>query len=273
MADMRAEPLSLRAEHISWAAENRLIVDSVSLLAPAGAITGLLGPNGAGKSSLIRVISGTKPPNSGAVTLFAPGYSVDFLALPRRERARVVAVVEQDANTDLPLSVMDAVMLGRIPHRSLLSGESDTDRYLAAQSLARTNTEHLAKRQFATLSGGERQRVHLARALTQEPKILMLDEPTNHLDIKAQLDTLALMQELAHQGITIIAALHDLNLAASTCDHIVLMSKGKVAADGTPAEVLVPEIIDPIYGVKTTALTDPITGRPVLTFQRAASAT
>lgn len=280
--------IGLTATGISWAAQGRHIVDDVSLVAPAGQVTGLLGPNGAGKSSLIKVLAGINPPTNGSVQLTfnnnetsreappspwsgaTPSGSVDFLALPRRDRARLLAVVEQSANTDLPLSVTDAVLLGCIPHRSLLSSETEHDREIAAEALARTGAAHLATRNFSTLSGGERQRVHLARALAQQPEILILDEPTNHLDIASQLDTLALLRELADQGLTIIAALHDLNLAASTCDHLVLLSHGRVAAAGTPTTVLTPAVIDPVYGVRTAVLADPTSATPILTFRRRA---
>lgn len=262
-----SEPIELTAHGITWAAQGRTIINDVSLSAPAGKVTGLLGPNGAGKSSLIKVIAGINPPLTGSVGISQQGNASDFLALPRRERARILAVVEQSANTELPLTVLDAVLLGRLPHRALLSSETQSDRDIANQALERTGASHLANRNFNTLSGGERQRVHLARALAQQPQILVLDEPTNHLDIAAQLDTLALVRELAHQGITIIAALHDLNLAASTCDQLVLLSRGQVAAAGSPTEVLTPAVINPVYGLQTTILHD-ADGRPVLTFRR-----
>jgi len=177
--------------------------------------------------------------------------------------------VEQDAVTELPVTVLDAVLLGRTPHRSLLAGPTEDDHELARAALDRVGAEDLAAREIGTLSGGERQRVHMARALAQQPRVLLLDEPTNHLDVAAQLATMRLVRDLAGDGVTVLAALHDLSLAAATCDHAVVLAPGHaghVVAAGPVAEVLVPEVIDPVYGVRTTVLRHPRTGRPVLTF-------
>ena len=251
------------------------------MVAAPGQVTGILGPNGAGKTSLIRLLAGIVTPDSGQVFFNYAGVPADLhrksmgrddaaIALDSvsaRERARRVAVVEQDATTDLPLSVRDAVLLGRIPHRSLLAGDSARDIAIADAALARTGAAHLAARDFTTLSGGERQRVHLARALAQQPAILLADEPTNHLDIAAQLNTLELFRELAASGVTVITALHDLNLAVANCDSVVLLQAGQVVAAGAPANVCVPEVLDPVYQVRATALRDPATNLPVLTFK------
>ncbi|MFE5293301.1 putative F420-0 ABC transporter ATP-binding protein [Isoptericola sp. NPDC056618] len=261
----------LDAARVSWSASGRLILDGVDVTAPAGAVTGLLGPNGSGKSTLLRVLAGVQAPSeggsgSGARVAFA---GADLLALPRRRRARTLALVEQEASTDLPVTVLDAVLLGRIPHRSLLAGDSADDRAAARRALDAVGAAHLADREVTTLSGGERQRVHMARALAQEPALILLDEPTNHLDIAAQLDALRILRELADRGVTVLAALHDLQLAAQHCDHVVLLSGGRVAAAGDVRDVLVPDVLDPVYGVRTEVLTHPRTGRPVLTFEPA----
>ncbi len=249
-----------------------MVLDDVGVLAPPGGVTGLLGPNGSGKSTLLRVVAGVQPagraaaPSDAANTRTFDG--ADLAALPRRERARVLALVEQDASTDLPLSVLDAVLLGRIPHRSLLAGDSDADHAAAHAALDAAGAKDLADREVGTLSGGERQRVHMARALAQEPRLLLLDEPTNHLDIAAQLHAMRVLRDLAADGVTVVAALHDLNLAASTCDHLVLLDRGRVVAAGPVSEVLVPEVLEPVYGVRVDVLTHPRTGRPVLSFDR-----
>jgi iron complex transport system ATP-binding protein len=262
-----ARPVGLDAARVSWSVEGRLILDGVDAAAPPGAVSGLLGPNGSGKSTLLRVLAGVQAPtveaSAPAQVRFA---GEDLLGLPRRRRARVLALVEQDATTDLPLTVLDAVLLGRIPHRSLLAGDSAADREMARDALAAIGMEAFADREVATLSGGERQRVHMARALAQQPALLMLDEPTNHLDIAAQLDAMRVLRRLADDGVTVLAALHDLTLAAQTCDHVVLLSGGQVVAAGGVHDVLVPEVLDPVYGVRTDVLTHPRTGRPVLTF-------
>ena len=270
----------LTAERVTWEISGRLILDDVGVLAPTGAVTGLLGPNGSGKSTLLRVLAGVQqagraaPPSADLPSPVAqPGPTTafdgaDLAALPRRERARVLALVEQDATTDLPLSVLDAVLLGRIPHRSLLAGDSDADRTAAHAALATAGAGDLADREVGTLSGGERQRVHMARALAQDPRLLLLDEPTNHLDIAAQLHAMRVLRDLAADGVTVVAALHDLNHAASTCDHLVLLDQGRVVASGPVGDVLVPEVLEPVYGVRVDVLTHPRTGRPVLSFDR-----
>lgn len=275
----------LRAGRVSWDISGRLVLDDVGVVAPSGAVTGLLGPNGSGKSTLLRVLAGvqqagraTSPSDGGAP---APSSALgsatdpatafdgaDLGALPRRERARLLALVEQDAGTDLPLSVLDAVLLGRIPHRSLLAGDSDADRAAAHTALAAAGAAELGDREVGTLSGGERQRVHMARALAQHPRLILLDEPTNHLDIAAQLHAMRVLRDLAADGVTVVAALHDLNLAASTCDHVVLLDQGRVVAAGPVSDVLVPAVLEPVYGVRVDVLTHPRTGRPVLSFDR-----
>jgi iron complex transport system ATP-binding protein len=264
--------VGLAAARVSWEFGSRVVLDDVGVLAPAGGVTGLLGPNGSGKSTLLRVLAGVQqagraaaPSDTGATTTFD---GADLTALPRRERARVLALVEQDASTDLPLSVLDAVLLGRIPHRSLLAGDSDADHAAAHAALDAAGAKELADREVGTLSGGERQRVHMARALAQHPRLLLLDEPTNHLDIAAQLHAMRVLRDLAADGVTVVAALHDLNLAASTCDHLVLLDHGRVVAAGPVDEVLVPEVLEPVYGVRVDVLAHPRTGRPVLSFDR-----
>ncbi|WP_166846632.1 putative F420-0 ABC transporter ATP-binding protein [Isoptericola sp. BMS4] len=259
----------LDAARVSWSTGGRLILDGVDCTAPAGAVTGLLGPNGSGKSTLLRVLAGVQPPSEGHGAPSVRFGGADLLGLPRRRRARTLALVEQEASTGLPLSVRDAVLLGRIPHRSLLAGDSDADREVADRALATLGLTAFADREVTTLSGGERQRVHMARALAQEPALILLDEPTNHLDIAAQLDALRTLRDLADAGVTVLAALHDLNLAAQHCDHVVLLSRGRVVASGPVTDVLVPDVVDPVYGVRTEVLRHPRTGRPVLTFSPA----
>jgi iron complex transport system ATP-binding protein len=224
-------------------------------------LTALVGPNGAGKSTLIRLLAGVQAPTTGAVTY-------DGATLLRRERARTIALVEQDATTELALTVREVVALGRIPHAGLL-GPIDTTTVDAA--LTRTGLTPLATRQFASLSGGERQRVHLARALAQEPRVLLLDEPTNHLDVAAQLHTLDLLRAEAAAGTAVLAALHDLNLAASWATTVVMLHEGRVVATGTPADVLTAERISAVYGVTATVVENPVTGTALIGFSSAST--
>ncbi|MGO1971463.1 MAG: ABC transporter ATP-binding protein [Propionibacteriaceae bacterium] len=249
----------VRATEVTVEINGRRLLDEVDLLAPAGRLTGILGPNGAGKSTLLRALSGVATPTAGQVEV--AGRPVATLS--RRDRARTIALVEQEAGTELPLTVTDVVMLGRTPHRQAWAAASVHDQEMVADALAAVGLSALAHQSWRTLSGGERQRTQLARALAQQPSALLLDEPTNHLDVQAQLGVLALVRRL---GVTAVASLHDLNLAAAHCDHLVLLSRGRVVASGAPAEVLVPDTVQDVYGVRPRIVETGASGRPVLVF-------
>ncbi|GAA4625699.1 putative F420-0 ABC transporter ATP-binding protein [Cellulomonas oligotrophica] len=244
----------------------RWVVDGIDATPPPGALTGLLGPNGAGKSTLLRLVAGLLPPDAGAVLVTDPDTPATSGApttpvhlLPRRRRAQHVALLEQDSGAAVPLSVREVVALGRTPYRSLWG--ADPDDAAVDRALAAARADHLADRAWSTLSGGERQRVHVARALAQEPSLLLLDEPTNHLDVSAQLALLHLVHDL---GVTTVAALHDLNLAAAHCAHVLVLDQGRLAAAGPPEQVLTPALLRTVYGVDADVLTHPRTGRPVI---------
>ena len=259
--------MSLEANGASVRLGGRLVVDGVDLQVRPGSVTALIGPNGAGKSSLIRALAGTVRTDAGRISLRTPeGTDRDWLAIPRRERARMLSLVEQDATTELSLSVRDVVALGRTPHGSLFSTGSDADRAAIDRAMEQTGVTRFAGRDFSTLSGGERQRVQLARALAQEGELLLLDEPTNHLDVSAQLSTLALVRSLAASGMGVLTALHDLNLAASSADTVVVLAAGRVVAAGAPREVLTAAVIGEVYGVTATILEHPVTGAPLIAF-------
>ncbi|MDI2097677.1 ABC transporter ATP-binding protein [Ruicaihuangia caeni] len=237
------------------------VVEGVSFTA-AGGVTALIGPNGAGKSSLLRGIAGIVPLASGSVRFDG----ADLLGQGRRARARAVAVVEQELSSEVALSVRAAVELGRTPHRSLLATATAADDEIVASALRTVGMEGFAERPFDSLSGGERQRVHLARALAQQPRLLLLDEPTNHLDIRAQLATLGLLRRLSAEGVTAVAALHDLTLAAGYADHVVVLAGGRTVAEGDPRSVLTADLIHEVYGVSATVLQHPRSGRPLIAF-------
>jgi iron complex transport system ATP-binding protein len=236
------------------------LVDAATFDVPAGTVTALLGPNGAGKSTLLRALSGIHRPDAGEV-LFD---GADLLALPRRERARRVALVEQDATTELPLTGRAVAGLGRTPHEALLGGRDPSSSDAVDAALVDAGAAPFADREVPTLSGGERQRVLLARALAQQPRLLLLDEPMNHLDIAAQLDVLRLLARLASEGVTVFAAMHDLALAAAHASHVVVLSRGAVVASGPTADVLTPELIREVYGVRAAWTTNPVTGDRLL---------
>ncbi len=212
---------------------------------PAGTVTGLLGPNGSGKTTLLHVMAGLRRAGGGGVLLDGE----DVHRMPARTRARRVAVLEQHVSTNLPLTGRQIVELGRIPHRGRWPAGREEGAAEIAEGMRLAGVAHLADQAWSTMSGGERQRVQLARALAQRPSVLMLDEPTNHLDLAHQIDLLARVREL---GLTVVAALHDLDLAAAFCDRLVVLRDGAVVAAGAPAEVLTPALIDDVYGVETT---------------------
>ncbi|WP_116115973.1 ABC transporter ATP-binding protein [Austwickia chelonae] len=236
--------MSLTGHELSWSVEGHLIVGEVTVGAVPGRTVGLLGPNGAGKTTLMRMLAGVLKPESGVVTLD----EVDLKVLPRREAARRLAVVEQQAETVEDLSVEEVIDLGRIPHRSRWSGISAEDRRLVHAAAERTGVGHLLNRRWHSLSGGERQRVHLARAFAQGGSTLLLDEPTNHLDVSRQLEILAAVR---CSGLAVIVALHDLNLALSYCDEVVVLAGGRPVASGPPQEVLTAGLIREVYGVES----------------------
>lgn len=249
-------------ENVTWSVNRTQILERLSESVPAGQVTALIGPNGSGKSSLLRILAGVSRPDSG--TLEVAG--ADWLGVSSKIRARTLAYVEQNATADRTVSVLDVVLLGRTPHRSLFAGPGATDAAIARESLELVGLEQFADRDFGTLSGGERQRVLIAKALAQRTGIIVVDEPTNHLDIAAQLSTLALLRGLADEGKTVLTALHDLNLAATFCDHIIVMDHSKFVASGSPAEVLSEELIRKVYGVDATIMANPRTGKPLIVF-------
>ena len=235
----------------------RWVVDGIDATPPAGHLTGLLGPNGAGKTTLLRLVAGLLPPEKGAVLI----HETPVHELSRRTRARQIALLEQESTSTVPLTVREVVSLGRIPYRSLWG--TDPDDGAVDRALVSAQADHLADRPWSSLSGGERQRVLIARALAQEPELLLLDEPTNHLDVSAQLSLLAFVRDL---GTTTVAALHDLNLAAAFCEHVLVLADGHLAAAGHPREVLTPALLRAVYGVEADILEHPRTGRPVIAF-------
>ncbi|MFF7777754.1 ABC transporter ATP-binding protein [Streptomyces tanashiensis] len=249
----------LRADRVSRTAGGALVLDGVTLAPRPGTLTGLLGPNGSGKSTLLRLLAGVLAPDTGVVTLDGDPLG----SVPRRTLARRLAVVEQHADTQVDLTVADAVRLGRIPHRRAWSPATAADEEAVRSALARTDLADRAHRTWRTLSGGERQRVQIARALAQEPRELLLDEPTNHLDIQHQLDLMTLISGLR---LTCVMALHDLNLAAMHCDHLVVLCEGRVVTAGPVRDVLTEQLVAEVYGVHT-AITHPAPdGRPHIRF-------
>ncbi|MGW3496620.1 ABC transporter ATP-binding protein [Streptomyces sp. NPDC001020] len=249
----------LLVDGLTLTAGARRLVHEVTLTARPGETIGLVGPNGSGKSSLLRAVYRVLCPEAGAVRVDG----VDAWSLPPRRLARTLAAVVQDAPAGLDLAVREVVAMGRTPHKRLLSGDTAEDAALIESALASVDAGALADRPFDRLSGGERQRVLIARALAQQPSLLVLDEPTNHLDIRHQLETLGVLSRLPA---TVLVALHDLNLAAYYCDRLYVLRDGGVVASGTPQEVLTTRLLAEVYEVAAEVAVHPRTGKPQVTF-------
>lgn len=234
--------MDLLAQDLQVTLEGNHILKGVTLEAGAGELVGVIGPNGSGKSTLLKCLYRQLAPQGGAVYLNGR----DLSGETRRESAKQIGVVAQHNDKGFDFTVLDMVLLGRSPHKKALERDTKQDYAIAQEALREVGLEELAHRSMATLSGGERQRVILARALAQQTPVLILDEPTNHLDVQYQLQLMELVKGL---GRTVVAALHDLNLAAMYCQKLCLLDGGRVVAQGTPEEVLTPARIGAVYGV------------------------
>ncbi|PRY02472.1 ABC transporter ATP-binding protein [Allonocardiopsis opalescens] len=233
------------------------IVSGIDIAVGPGERVGLIGPNGSGKSTLLRAVYRHLRPHSGGVRYGG----ADLWRLPPRQAARAIAALPQENHADLELTGYEMAAMGRTPHKGPFAADTDEDRAAIGEALRRTGTEHLAGRAFAGLSGGEKQRVLLARALAQRTPLLVLDEPTNHLDVRHQFELLDLVSA---SGRTVLAALHDLNLAAAYCHRLYVLDGGRVTAAGTPEEVLTERLVAEVFGVHAQVVANPRTGRPHL---------
>ena len=256
-----AAPAPLRVTGLTVRYGDRLALSEVSLEARRGEFVALAGPNGSGKTTLLRAVLGFLAPDAGTVELF--GRPVESLSV--LERARSVAWVPQGETPRDDVRLRDYVLYGRFAYHGALDGETDADHAIAERVLAEVGLRDRAQDGILSLSGGERQRAVLARALAQTTPLLLLDEPTSHLDIGHQLDLLSRVRALAEHGrVTIVAALHDLNLAARFADRIVVLSRGRRVADGTPSDVISEELLARVWGVVADLRRDPRTGAPYL---------
>ena len=220
------------------------VVADVDVHMPPGCLYAILGPNGSGKSTLVRLLLGALSPEHG--TVFYAGRAVR--AWPRRTLAKQVGVVPQMEEVAFPLTVKQFVAMGRYPHLGLLTRESQADRQAIDRAMERCDVAALAQRQFGALSGGERQRARIARALAQEPSVLVLDEPTASLDIRHEMATLELLRQLViRESVTVLVVTHNLNLAARYARRLLLMSHGRAVAEGPPGEVLSRGTVEQVY--------------------------
>lgn len=252
MSALAAVDVRVRLEH------GFVAVDGVSLHVGSGGWLAVIGPNGAGKSTLLKALAGLLP-YQGTVTLDPPPEGGG-----RRDLARVVAYVAQQPTLPPDVCVREYVLLGRTPYLGYLGNPGRFDREIAAGAMARLDLAGLEARRLGTLSGGERQRVALARALAQQPRVLLLDEPTSALDLGHQQMVLEQVDRLRREdGLTVVSTLHDLTAAAQYAEHLVLLDRGRVAAAGTPAEVLTADRVRAVYHALVSVGSDTV-GRPVL---------
>ena len=249
-------PPAIGAQGVFFQIEAKTLLDRADLNAAHGQMVGLIGPNGAGKSTFLRAISGVLRVQSGNIHLDG----ADLRSLTSKEVAAGLAIVPQIVPYTHGFTAMELVLMGRYPHLGRFQIEGQGDERIARDAMRQTETEQFADRTLDTLSGGERQRVIVSRALAQQPRILLLDEPTSNLDVLHQLKVLGLVRQLVDDGLTAVAAIHDLNMASRFCDRLVLLQEGRVLAEGAPEEVLTPETISQAFGVKAAVYRDPHTG-------------
>lgn len=252
---------TLTLSHLTVRYHQRVVLNNVSLQVKAGEVLALVGPNGAGKSTLIRAVSGVTPIQGGSIQLD----EVDVLKLRPAARAQRMAVVPQAVHLPEAFTVAEIVLMGRTPHLPLWGGEGQHDCAVAWAAMQRTAVETLAERRVDEISGGERQRAVIARALAQEPRVLLLDEATAHLDLKHQVSILELIRSLARDhGLAVLATLHDLNQAALYADRVALLAEGELRALGAPAEVLTPAHLSAAYGLPVAVIPHPTQGTPLV---------
>jgi len=259
-------PTRLTADgiHIRYTPDAPPVLTQFSLDVRPGVFLGVVGPNGSGKSTLVRALSRALRPASGAVLL---GESDLYTDLSARQSARAIGVVPQETAVSLDFSVREVVRMGRAPHlpRRPFASETAEDERIVSEAMRAARVEELADRTVPTLSGGERQRVLFARALAQQPDVILLDEPTAHLDLRHQTETLTLARGLAHDGgKAVLAVLHDINLAAAYCDALVLLHAGRIVAQGPPEQVLTAANLQDVYGARVWVRPHPASGRPLV---------
>lgn len=249
--------VAVRDLSFSYAKHN--VLNNVSFTVPEGTLFGLIGPNGCGKTTLLKLLTRVLKPDSGSILLGEKELS----RYSQRELARCMAVVTQETDGGYLFTVEEVVTMGRAPYLGRFQSETARDREIVLRALELTGCLKLRHRLVSELSGGERQRVMVARALAQEPKILLLDEPTSHLDIGYQQEILDLVRHLnSAEGVTVVVVLHDLNLAAYYCHKLLLLNGGGVFAQGLPAEVITPENISQVYGTQVLVTPHPVLATP-----------
>ena len=240
---------------------DRDVLSEITLKVQPGEVFAVVGPNGTGKSTLIKAASGVLPASAGRVLV----QGEDIATMRPEQRAQRIAVVPQATRTPSAFTAEQVVLTGRTPYHGWLDRENARDYEISYAAMQRTGTDEFAQRRMGELSGGERQRVLVARALAQSRSLLLMDEPTAHLDLRHQDQVLSLVDELAaERGLSVLIALHDLNLVARYSDRVALLSAGKIRKRGAPQEVLTPEVLATAYGVEIHVMDHPLHGTPLV---------
>lgn len=251
--------MAMKVKELTFSYQEQKIIEDISLTIKKGEFIGIIGPNGSGKSTILKNLYRALQPQSGTILLD----DEDLFKISAKKIARKLGVMGQENVVPFDFKVEEIVAMGRSPYKKLFSGDTKKDKEIVTKALRQVNMEHMAKKSYMQLSGGEKQRVLMARVLAQEPELLVLDEPTNHLDIHHQLQIFDLMREL---DVTVIAAIHDLNIAALYCDKLYVLKNGKLHSWGTPEEILTPELISEVYGIHADVSTHPVTNRVTVTY-------
>lgn len=251
--------MKLKIEGLAYSYAETNAIEAVDIHVAQGEFVGIIGPNGSGKSTVLKNVYRALTPKQGQVLLDARPIGT----MSHRETALKMAVVGQENDVPFDFTVEEIVAMGRSPHKGLFDPDTKRDRQIIHHALEHMGMETMAKRNYRHLSGGERQRVLIARAIAQESDLLILDEPTNHLDVGCQMQIFDFIKRL---NVTVLSAIHDLNMAALYCDRLYVMKHGKICLSGTPEEVLTPSNIFDVYGVRCTAETHPRTGKIHITY-------
>ncbi len=250
---------SLSLHGVEFRYGEQSVLAGVSLDLSAGCFLGLIGPNGSGKTTMVRLAAGLLKPSRGEVILDGR----NIAQMGRDEVARTVALLPQNPSLPPAFTASELVLMGRTPYLGVLGGERAADVVAAQRAMEMASCSHLAERRVGELSGGERQRVMLARALAQQPRVLLLDEPTAHMDVQHQVAAVELAAGLAEKGLAVLGVFHDLNLAACYCHRIAVLSEGRLVALGAPDEVLRPELLARVFRVELSIAAHPRTGVPM----------
>lgn len=251
--------MRLQIKNLTFSYGKKTTVENINLEVDRGEFVGLIGPNGSGKSTVLKNVYRGLTPDSGKMILDGE----DLLKMPYKKSAIKMAVVGQENEVPFDFSVEEIVAMGRSPHKKLFDFDNSDDRKIVYHALEHLGMEDMAKRSYVNLSGGEKQRVIIARAVAQESDFLILDEPTNHLDISYQMQIFDFIKRL---NVTVLSAIHDLNMAALYCDRVYALKKGKIIMQGTPEEIFTPENIFDIFGVRSSVVKNSVTGKMSITY-------